>query len=143
MEAGDRRAAEAARGLEGEPAGDLVKRLAEQTSKLVRQELGLAQAELRQKGKRAGIGGGLLGAAGVLGLYALGALVAALILLLATALEPWLAALIVAAAIGLVAGVLALVGKKQVQAATPPVPEQARETVQADVQHVKERAGKA
>ncbi|MDQ4130514.1 MAG: phage holin family protein [Actinomycetota bacterium] len=120
--------------------GELVKRLSEQTATLVRQEIRLAQVELQQKGKRAGIGAGLFGGGGLLALYALGALIAGVIMLLATAMEPWLAAFIVAAGLGLVAGLLALTGKKQVEQATPPVPEQAVESAQDDVEHLKESA---
>ncbi|MBA2764614.1 MAG: phage holin family protein [Thermoleophilaceae bacterium] len=121
--------------------GDLAKRLSEQTSTLVRQELALARAEMQEKGKRFGLGGGLLGAGGLLGLYALGALVAGLILILIEiGVDGWLSALVVAAVLAAVAGGLALAGRKQVQEAGPPAPEQAIETTRQDVEHVKERA---
>jgi membrane protein len=119
---------------------ELVKQLSEQTSRLARQEVELAKAELQEKGKRAGLGAGLFGGAGVFGLYALGALTAAAILGLSKAVAAWLAALIVAAAIGAIAGVLALGGKQKVQQATPPVPEQATESVKEDVEFAKARA---
>jgi uncharacterized membrane protein YqjE len=121
-------------------AADLVKQLSEQTSRLVRQEVELAKVELTQKGKRAGVGAGMFGAAGLFGLYALGALTAAAIAALATALATWLAALIVAAVWGAIAGVMALTGKKQVQQAVPPVPEDTVESVKEDVQWTKARA---
>ena len=119
---------------------ELVKQLSEQTSRLARQEVELAKAELAVKGKRAGVGAGMFGGAGLFGLYALGALTAAVILALATAVAGWLAALIVAAVYGAIAGVLALQGKNKVQAATPPVPEQATESVKEDVRWAKDRA---
>lgn len=118
---------------------DLVERAARQTADLVRQEIQLAQAELQDKGRRAGIGVGLLGAAGLVALYGVAALVAALIMLLALAVEPWIAALIVGAVLLAGAGGLALVGRSQAQRATPPIPERALESVQDDVRHVKER----
>jgi hypothetical protein len=121
---------------------DLFKDFSEQTSTLIRKELELARAELTAKGKRAGIGAGLFGGSGVVALYGVGALIAALVLLLATAVTAWLAALIVAVALFALAGVLALTGKKQVEQATPPVPEQAIESAQQDVETVKERAGR-
>jgi hypothetical protein len=129
----------------GQPQADqsvteLVKQLADQTSTLVRQEMELAKAELRQKGKLAGIGAGAFGGAGLLGLFALGALTAAAILGLATAIDGWLAALVVAAVYGAVAGVLALVGRNKVQEASPPIPEQATESVKEDVEWTKTRA---
>ena len=122
------------------PIAELVKQLSEQTSRLARQEVELAKTELAAKGKRAGIGAGMFGGAGAVGFYALGALIAAAILGLATAMEGWLAALVVAAVLGVLAGVLALAGKSKVQQATPPLPEQATESVKEDVQWAKTRA---
>ncbi len=119
---------------------ELVQQLSEQTSRLAHQEVELAKAELAAKGKRAGIGAGMFGGAGVLGFYALGALVATAILALATAVTAWVAALIVAAVLGVIAGVLALQGRKEVKEATPPLPEQATESVKEDVEVVKTRA---
>ncbi len=123
-----------------QPVGELLQQLSAQTATLVRQELKLAQLELQEKGKRAGLGAGMFGGAGLVALYGVGALVAAIILLLATALDAWLAALIVAVVLLAVGGVLALTGKKQVEKATPPVPEQAMDSVQRDVELVKESA---
>ncbi len=123
-----------------QPVGDLLRELSEQTTTLVRQELELAKLELTEKGKRAGIGAGMFGGAGAAGFYALGALTAAVILLLATAMTAWLAALIVAVVYGVVAGGLALSGKSKIQQAGPPVPEQATESVKEDVQWTKTRA---
>jgi hypothetical protein len=124
------------------PLSELLQQASEQTATLVRQELQLAQLELQQKGKRAGIGAGAFGGAGLVALYGVGALIATAILLLGTAIKPWLAALIVAAALLAVAGLLALFGKKQVERATPPLPERAVESVQRDVDEVKARAGR-
>jgi Putative Actinobacterial Holin-X, holin superfamily III len=123
-----------------QPVGDLVKQLSEQTSALARKEVELAKAELTEKGRAAGIGAGMFGGAGLFGLFAFAALTAALILALAIVLDAWLAALIVAAAYGAVAGVLALVGKQRVEEATPPAPEQAIDSVKEDVQWAKQRA---
>lgn len=119
---------------------ELVQQLSQQTATLVRQEMQLARTELQEKGKRAGRGAGMFGGAGVVGLYGGGALIAAGILALATAVDAWLAALIVGVVLLAVAGVVALAGKKQVQRATPPVPERAMESLQADVKEVKARA---
>jgi uncharacterized membrane protein YqjE len=125
------------------PAGDLVKDLSEQVSTLVRQELQLARLEMQEKGKRAGMGAGLFGGAGVMALYGGAALLTAIVLLIATSLEPWIAALIVAVALFLIAGVLALSGKKQVEQATPAAPEAAIESTKRDVDEVKARAKRA
>ncbi|MBV8221034.1 MAG: phage holin family protein [Solirubrobacterales bacterium] len=123
--------------------GELVKQLSEQSSRLARQEVELAKAELAIKGKKAGVGAGMFGGAGVFGFYGFGALVAAAVLALATAVDAWLSALIVAAVLGAVAGILALQGKSKVSQATPPVPEQATESVKEDVQWAKTRAQSA
>jgi len=122
--------------------GDLVKQLSEQTSDLVRKELKLAQLEMQEKGKRAGIGAGLFGGAGLVALYGLGVLIAAIVLALATAIDAWLAALIVAVVLFAIAGVAALMGRKQVEQATPPQPEQAIASTKRDVEVVKERAAR-
>jgi uncharacterized membrane protein YqjE len=119
---------------------ELVQELAEQTTTLVRKELALAQIELKEKGRRAGIGGGLFGVSGLLAFYGLGALIATAILALATAVDAWLAALIVAVVIFAAAGIAALVGKGQVQQATPPAPEQAIDSTKQDVREIKEHA---
>jgi uncharacterized membrane protein YqjE len=119
---------------------ELLRRLSEQTTELARKEVELAKLELREKGRKAGIGAGLFGGAGALGFYALGAFTAFLILVLDTAMAAWLAALIVTLVYGAIAGVLALQGRTKVQEATPPVPEQAVETTKEDVEWVKARA---
>jgi uncharacterized membrane protein YqjE len=121
----------------------LLKQLSEQTQTLVRQELDLAKAEMTEKGKKAGLGAGLFGGAGVMGLFALGALTACIIALLATAMDTWLAALIVAVVYAAIAGVLALRGKREIKQATPPAPEQTVETVKEDVEWAKTRARSA
>jgi hypothetical protein len=123
--------------------GELVKQLSEQSSRLARQEVELAKAELAVKGKRAGIGVGMFGGAGAFGFYGFGALAAAAILALATAVDGWLAALIIAVVYGVVAGILALQGKHKVREAVPPVPEVATESVKEDVQWAKTRAQQA
>jgi hypothetical protein len=119
--------------------GELVKQLSEQTSTLARKEVELAKTEMALKGKRLGIGAGAFGAAGALGFFAFGTLTAALVLLIATALDGWIAAVIVAAAYALVAGILALAGRKKVDQATPPLPEQAIESTKDDVSEAKQR----
>ena len=119
--------------------GELIKQLSEQSSTLVRKELELAQAEMIHKGKAAGMGAGMFAGAALFGLLALGALTACLILALAQVMDGWLAALIVTIAWALVAAVLGFVGKRKLGEATPPLPEQAKESVSEDVDEVKER----
>jgi hypothetical protein len=119
---------------------DLARQLSDQTTRLVRQEVELAKAELAIKGKRAGLGAGMFGGAALLGLFALGALTAAVIAALSLAMDTWLAALIVAVVYAAGAGIAALMGKRKVDEALPPVPEDSVESVKEDVQWTKTRA---
>ena len=134
-------------GLETDPSrlstGELIATISEQTSRLVRAEIQLGMRELQHKAKRAGLGAGMFGAAGVLGLYAGGALVTVAIAALALALDTWLAALIVALVLLAGAAVLALTGRKQIARAVPPAPEQAIESVKADIDTIKHKAHRA
>jgi len=118
--------------------GELVTDLTDEVKRLVRDEMRLAAFELRRKGKKMGAGAGLFGAAGLFALFGGGALVAAAVLALALVVPGWLAALLVAVALFLVAGIAALVGKKEVTQAVPPVPEEAITGVREDVDTVKQ-----
>jgi len=118
--------------------GQLISRLTEQISTLVRNEARLAQVEVTQKAKRLGVGAGLFGGAGLVAFFGLGTLITTAILALALVLPAWLAALIVTVVLFAVAGVLALIGKKDVAKATPPLPTEAIAGVQADIATVKE-----
>jgi hypothetical protein len=119
------------------PIGELLKELANETTTLVRQELDLAKAEMREKAGKAGPGFGIWGAAGVTALLALGSLTAFLILALDGAIANWLAALIVGLVYSAIAGVLYVRGKHRVEEAGSPVPEKTIETVKEDVQWAK------
>ncbi|GAA4623860.1 phage holin family protein [Cellulomonas oligotrophica] len=121
--------------------GELVSDLSEQASRLVRAEIDLAKAEVAAKAQQAGIGAGLLAGAGVLALYAFGALVATAIIALSNAVAPWLAALLVTVALLLLAGALAAVGVNRLKKGVPPTPEHAVENVQEDVAAVKKGFG--
>lgn len=121
--------------------GALVHDMTQQMSTLVRDEMRLAQAEMTQKGKKAGIGIGLFSGAGLLAFFGLAALISTAILALALALPAWLAALIVTVVLFAVAGVLALQGKKNVSKATPAMPEQALAGIKEDVATAKGERG--
>ena len=123
--------------LRGQSIGELLKQLSEQTATLVRQELHLARAEMEQKGRRAGRGLSLIGVSGVVGLAAVGALTATLIMLLAEWMDGWLAGLIVTIVLAAIAAFLAIQGKEKVSEATPPMPEQTIETVKEDMEWAK------
>ena len=123
--------------LRQESFGELLSGLASDTSLLVKQEIELAKVEVSAKAKKAGKGAGMLAGAGVAALMALFTLTLLLIVILDAFLELWLAALIVLIIWGAVAAVLALTGKKKLQEAAPPVPEQTTQTLKEDVQWAK------
>lgn len=120
--------------------GALVSQLSTQLSTLVRDEIRLAQLEVTGKAKKAGLGAGLFGAAGIFAWFGVGALVAAAILGLATEVDAWLSAIVVGVALFVIAGVAALVGKKEVSQSAPPLPAEAIDGVKTDVRTVKEAA---
>lgn len=118
------------------PIGDLLGSFAHETTTLMSQEIELARAEIGVQVKRAGTGAGLFGAAAALGLLGLGALTACAIVALALVMDAWLAALIVGAALLVVAGVVALIGRSRVRQVAPPVPERALRSVRDDIDAV-------
>jgi uncharacterized membrane protein YqjE len=118
--------------------GELVRRLSQQLGELLRGELELAKVELQTKGKRVGVGAGLAGAAGVLALFGLAAFITAAIAALALVWPVWLSAVVVGAALLVIAGLLALIGRSQIKQGAPPVPQQALSGIKQDVEAVKE-----
>ena len=120
-----------------QPLGALVHQLTQQVPELIRSEIRLAQAEVAEKGKRAGMGIGMFSVAGLLGFFAVATLIATAILGLAEALAPWLSALIVALVLLAAAAVAGLVGKNKVDQATPAKPERALEGLKEDIATVK------
>jgi uncharacterized membrane protein YqjE len=127
---------------EGQEAstGQLVKQLSEQMSRLVRDELKLATVEMTGKAKTAGKGAGLFGGSGIVALYGAGCLIACAVIALAGVMRAWLAALIVGVALFAAAGIAALAGRAELKKATPPLPSQAAESVQADMEQIRESA---
>jgi hypothetical protein len=123
-----------------EPVSELVQRASQQLSELVREEMRLAQAEMAQKGKRYGRGGGLFGGAGLFGVLTLQALVATAIAALSLAWDVWLAALIITALLAGITAVMAATGKKEIDRAGSPVPRETAGSVKADVNEIKEKA---
>lgn len=124
------------------PTSELLKRASEQTSRLVREELRLAQLEMQQKAKHAGLGAGMLGAGGVTALLGVAVLIAAVVLALATAMDAWLAALIVAVVLLAAAGAMALAGKREVAEAAPAKPEHALDSLHDDIDEIKARSSR-
>ncbi|MFG2729883.1 phage holin family protein [Streptomyces canus] len=123
-----------------EPVSELVQRASQQLSQLVRDEMRLAQAEMTEKGKRFGKGGGLFGGAGLVAVLTLQALVATVIAALSLVMDVWVAALIVTGVLAAVTALMAALGKQKVSKASPPTPERTVDSVKADVAEIKERA---
>lgn len=119
-------------------AGELAAQLGEQISRLIRDELALAQVEAKQRAKRIGIGVGMFGAGGMLAFFGACCAVAALVIGLSNVMRPWLAALVAAAAFFVVAGLTVLPGWKGVMERRPDVPNDSIASVKADVAAVKE-----
>ena len=117
--------------------GQLASQLSEQLSRLVRAEMALAQVEAKHRAKRYGLGFGMFGASGAFLFFGAGAGVAAAILGLANAVPGWLAAVIVAAALMVLAGVVALTGKKSIDRGGPPIPTETMRSVREDAAVVK------
>ena len=117
--------------------GAIVNQLTTQVPELIRSEIRLAQAEVTEKGKRVGLGIGMFSGAGLMAFFGFGTLLATIILVLSLAVDPWIAALIVTVVLFIIAGVLALLGKNQVQEATPLAPERAMTGVKEDIATVK------
>jgi hypothetical protein len=136
--AGATRAATPPPAPENASTADLLSRLPDQVTTLVRDEVRLAQAEVTAKAKRLGVGAGLFGGAGLVAVLGLNALVTAAVLGLANVIPGWLAGILIAVVLFAIAAVLALVGKKDVQQAAPPVPTETIASVKADVATVKD-----
>jgi len=118
--------------------GDLASQLSTQVSRLVRDEMALAQVEAKQRAKRVGFGLGLFGFAGLLSFFGACCAVAAAVLGLSNVVRPWLAAVIVAAVLLFIALLVVLPGWKGVTEPKPDVPHDSVESVKADVAAVKD-----
>lgn len=122
---------------------ELLRDLSTQLTTLIHEEVALAKAEVTSKGKRLGEGAGLFGGAAVLGVLALGTLVAAAVAALSLVLDVWLAALLVAVGLLVLGGVLALMGKANVSRGTPPIPEEAVASAKEDVAWIRNQTRSA
>ncbi|HEY7051069.1 MAG TPA: phage holin family protein [Mycobacterium sp.] len=100
--------------------GELMGQLSAQTSRLVRDEMRLAQKEFQESAKHAGIGAGLLSIGGLLAFFGATALVGACVAAIALVLPVWAAALIVGGALLAAAGLAALTSKRQLNEVAPP-----------------------
>jgi uncharacterized membrane protein YqjE len=117
--------------------GALVNQLTTQVPELIRSEIRLAQAEVTEKGKRAGIGIGMFSASGAFAFFGLGTLITTAVLALNLVMPAWLATLIVTVVLFAGAGAFGLLGKNKVEEAIPMKPERAVEGIQEDIATVK------
>lgn len=130
----------AVQATESPSVAELVRQATEQTQRLIRDEIRLAQLEVKEKAKRGGIAAGLFGGAGLVAVYAVGALIAAVTALIATQIQVWIAVFAVCGGLLLLAGLLALVGRGLLKRALPPVPKETLGRVRTDIATVKEHA---
>ncbi|MGH3716433.1 MAG: phage holin family protein [Micromonosporaceae bacterium] len=119
---------------------ELVRQASDQLSRLVRDEMALARAELRDKGRHAGVGVGLFSGAGLVALYGVAGVLAAVVLALALVMPGWLAALLVGLVLLATAGVMALVGRGQLRRVAPPYPREALQGAKTDAALLREGA---
>ncbi|MCW2731362.1 MAG: hypothetical protein JWR13_2178 [Mycobacterium sp.] len=122
---------------ESASTGELISQLTAQTSRLVRDEIRLAQKEFQESAKHAGVGAGLFSVAGVFAVFGVATLIAAAVAAISIVLPVWASALIVGAVLLAIGGIAALTGKRQVQEASP-VPHQTVTNVKEDIQEVKD-----
>lgn len=116
---------------------ELASRAADQVATLVRDELRLLRAEMLDKSKQAGLGTGLIGVAAAMAIFALAGLVATAALALSLVWPAWLACLVVALALLLLAGIVAIVGRGRVKAAFPLFPSRTARRVADDIDSVR------
>ncbi|GAA0389063.1 membrane protein [Acrocarpospora corrugata] len=122
---------------ESQSTAELVQQASDQVSRLIKDEMRLARAEVAGKGRQARTGAALFGATGVVALLGAAALVACVILALSIPWPAWLAALVVGAVLLIIGGIMGVFGKKRVTGAMPPKPTQAVNGVKNDIDAVK------
>jgi hypothetical protein len=125
------------RPIESLSTAELIRQASEQLSVLVRDELALARIEMTRKAKRAGLGAGLFGAAGVISLYGVFGILTGVVLLIARVIPAWGAALAVGGLLVVIAGILGLAGGRQLKRVPPPVPRSSVALVREDVQRLR------
>lgn len=116
---------------------ELLTGLPEQVQQLVQREIELLKTELISKVKALGIGAGLLAAAAVVVLFAVGVLLSLAVIGLSYVVPAWAAALIVAGALLVIAAVLALIGRAVLQRGIPPLPTETIASIQKDILAIK------
>ncbi len=123
---------------DGRSMGDLFRDLARDTQYLVSQEIRLAQMEVTESAKSAGMGAGLLAGAAAFGLVGLIGVAATLVAVLSLVLPVWAAALIVTILYFIIAGGLALAGYVKLKEASP-TPQATIETLKEDQEWLKQQ----
>jgi hypothetical protein len=122
--------------VEGRSLGDLVGEVADDLTRLFRQELELAKVEAKQEAAKLGKGAGMLAGAGLAAHVVVLFLSVALMLLLGRVMDLDLAALIVAVLWAVVAGILVSVGRQRLRSAQLTL-EETKATLKEDVQWAK------
>jgi uncharacterized membrane protein YqjE len=105
---------------------------------IIRSEIRLAKAEVREDASTIGKGAGMLVAGAVLAIYAVGILLLCAVYALSGAIPSWAAALIVGLVVAAIAGVLVGIGLGRVKSVNP-APDQTIHSIKEDVQWVKQQ----
>jgi len=120
--------------------GELFAELSRQTSTLIRQEVALAKAEMKEKGKEAGKDIGMMAAGGALAYAGLLALIAAIIIALANVVAWWLSALIVGIVVVAIGALMIQRGMSALKESGV-APEQTIETLKEDKEWARKQLG--
>jgi Flp pilus assembly protein TadB len=102
--------------LSTRPISSILQDMLKNLSEIIRSEIQLAQAELRQEAREMARAGAYVAAAGVFGLFTLGFFLLSAVYALATMMPAWLAAILVAVLTGVVATVLLVMGQRRLKA---------------------------
>ena len=120
--------------------GELIGDISDDLSRLFRQEVELAKAEIKQEASKAGKAAGMLGGAGFAGYLAVVLLSFALVFGLANVMDAGWAALIVAVIWAVIGAALYATGRKRLKAVDP-VPRRTVDTIKEDAQWLKNPTG--
>jgi UPF0716 family protein affecting phage T7 exclusion len=127
-----------AAGGDGRSIGELLRDLANDSTRLVRDEIALARAEATEKAKQAGAAVAMIAAGGVLAIPAFVVILHAIVLLLSNFMRDWIAGLLVGLVVAAVAALLARKGVNDLSA-NRLAPERTAANIKRDVHLVQEK----
>jgi uncharacterized membrane protein YqjE len=117
---------------------ELLENIVDNIQGIIRSEVRLAKAEIREETSKASRAGAVLAAGAVLGLYGLGFLLLTGVYALEQVMAPWLSALIVGVVVALISAILLMSGRKLLKAVHP-TPERTVQTVKENLEWAKDQ----